>query len=137
MHEDGKSHSGTVVWLEGTAPVYASSKKQKIVTKSSYEAELVALSDGASQVIWSRDFLMSQGYKVRSAVIKQDNKSTIVSAEKGRSTSDLSRHINIRYFWVKDKIDSEDVMLEYTPTEDMIADLLTKPLQGQLFITFT
>ena len=42
-------------------------------------------------------------------------------------------HIAIRFFFVKDKIDAGEVQVEHLPTEDMIADLLTKPLQGQQF----
>ena len=59
--------------------------------------------------------------------------STMALVEKGRSTSERTRHINIRYFFVKDRVDSGEVRIEYCPTEDMLADLLTKPLQGDLF----
>ena len=61
VHADGKSHSGTIITL-GAGPVYVRSSKQKIVTKSSSEAELVALSDNASHVIWARNFIIAQGY---------------------------------------------------------------------------
>ena len=54
-------------------------------------------------------------------------------AEKGRSTSDRTRHINVRYFWIKDRIDTGELELKYLATKDMIADILTKPLQGELF----
>ena len=54
-------------------------------------------------------------------------------AEKGRSTSDKTRHINIRYFFVKHYMDSDELKIEYLPTEEMVADVLTKPLQGDLF----
>ncbi len=40
----------------------------------------------------------------------------------------------ILYFWLKDRVDQKDVLVEYMPTENMIADVLTKPLQGDLFI---
>ncbi len=52
----------------------------------------------------------------------------------GKSSSDRSKHIKIRYFWLKDRVDAKDVLVEYIPTGDMLADLLTKPLQGDLFI---
>ena len=63
----------------------------------------------------------------------QDNTSTVFMAEKGRSTSDRTRHINVRYFWIKDRIDTGELELKYLATKDMIADILTKPLQGELF----
>jgi hypothetical protein len=64
----------------------------------------------------------------------QDNKSTIFLVEKGRSASEKTRHISIRYFWVKDVIDRSEATIKHMPTEDMTADILTKPLQGKLFL---
>ena len=113
--------------------MYAKSAKQKVVSKSSTEAELIGLSDSASQVIWTRDFLIGQGYSIQAATIYQDNLSTMALAKNGRSNSERSRHINIRYFFVKDRVEQGDVKIEYMPTGDMIADVLTKPLQGSLF----
>jgi hypothetical protein len=60
----------------------------------------------------------------------QDNMSTIALADKGRSTSERK---NVRYFFTKDKVESGELMIEYLPTEEMIADILTKPLQGAQF----
>lgn len=132
VHADAKSHTGTLITL-GKGPVFVKSAKQKVVSKSSTEAELIGLSDGASQVLWMREFLIAQGYQVRAAKIYQDNMSTIKLTEKGRSSSERTRHINIRYFFVKDRVDSGEVMIEYMPTGDMLADILTKPLQGEEF----
>ena len=132
VHVDGKSHTGTVITL-GKGIVYAKSSKQKVVSKSSTEAELIGLSDSASQVIWTRDFLIGQGYQLDAATIYQDNMSTMALVKKGQSNSERSRHINIRYFFVKDRVEQGDVKIEYKPTGEMIADVLTKPLQGSLF----
>ena len=85
------------------------------------------------QVIWTRDFLQQQGYVSKPAKIFQDNQSTIVLANKGFSTSDKTRHIGIRYYFVKDRIDGGEVEVEYLATDNMIADIMTKPLQGSLF----
>jgi hypothetical protein len=62
VHIDGKSHTGTAITL-GKGAVYAKSGKQKVVSKSSTEAELIGLSDSASQIIWTRDFLIGQGLR--------------------------------------------------------------------------
>ncbi len=67
------------------------------------------------------------------ADVFQDNHSTMALAAKGRSTSDRTRHIHIRYFFVKDRVDSGEVSVKYMPTKLMLADILTKPLQGELF----
>lgn len=68
------------------------------------------------------------------AVVYQDNKSTINLATKGKSTSDRTRHVNIRYFWIKDRIASGEAIIEHLPTNDMVSDILTKPLQGKKFL---
>ena len=53
--------------------------------------------------------------------------------EKGRSTSQRTKHISTRYFFAKDRIDSGEIILVHMGTKDMIADFYTKPLQGELF----
>ena len=68
------------------------------------------------------------------AILNQDNKGTIRLAETGRSNAEKTRHIVIRYFWIKDRITSKEVEINYCPTDDMIADVVTKPLTGAKFI---
>jgi histone deacetylase 1/2 len=132
VHEDGKSHTGMMISF-GAGPLLVKSSKQKIVTKSSTEAELIALSDMCSPVIWSRDFLVAQGIDPPPATVYQDNMSTIALADRGGSNSDRTRHVKIRRFWMKDRVADGEINIVYKPTEDMIADILTKPLQGAKF----
>jgi len=132
VHSDGKSHSGMVIMLS-FGPFLAKSTKQRLVTRSSTEAEIVAFSDNCSPVIWSRDFLIAQGYDMPPAKVYQDNMSSMALELRGASKSDKTRHVNIRYFWVKDRIDNNEISVEYKPTDEMIADVLTKPLQGKKF----
>ena len=72
---------------------------------------------------------MSSGH----ATLFQDNLSTITMIHNGRGTSPQTRYIAVRFFWVKDHVDSGEIVLEHVPTEAMLADLLTKPLQGAAF----
>ena len=109
-------------------PVSVSSKKQGLVTKSSTEAELVAISDMLSMVIWTREFLQDQGYTMAPGIIYQDNKSTIAMVNRGISNSPRTRHVAIRYF-----LQSGEVVIEHMGTEHMLADGMSKPLQGDLF----
>lgn len=133
VHIDGKSHSGVVVTVGDAGTVHVGSKKQKLVAKSSTEAELIALGDELSPILFANHFIQAQGYSDTPAIVFQDNQSTIALAEKGRSTSARTRHISIRYFFVKDNIDRREIEIKYKPTEDMLADFFTKPLQGDLF----
>ena len=135
VHKDRRGHTGSMITI-GSGAVHAGSKSQSINTKSSCECELVGLSDGLSQVIYTRNFLIGQGYDVPPATIMQDNTSAISLAQNGMSNSEKTRHISIRYFFVTDRIKSGEVKLQHMGTEDMIADILTKPLQGELFARF-
>lgn len=132
VHWDLKSHTGAIITL-GKGPVYAKSGIQRLNTTSSAESELVALSDSTGQILWTRQFLEHQGYNVGPATIYEDNQSAIKLAENGRSNSSRTRHIAIRYFFISDRITSGEIKVEYLNTSDMIADILTKPLQGALF----
>jgi len=132
IHADGKRHSGMVLSL-GAGPLLVKSSKQKIVTKSSTESELIALSDLCSLVIWNREFLIAQGENPPPTTVYQDNQSTMALVNRGVSSSERTRHIKIRHFWVKDQIDNGEVEIVYLPTTDMTADILTKPLQGESF----
>ena len=132
MHDDYKSRTGAVLSL-GKGGVWFTSSKQKLVSKSSTEAELIALSDVVSQVVWTRDFLIAQGYNMGPAKVFQDNLSTMALVDKGGSTAQRTRHIGIRFFFVKDRVDTGEIVIEHLSTTEMVADLMTKPLQGDLF----
>ena len=136
IHKDMRSHTGGIIMM-GKGTLYARSSKQKINTKSSTEAELVGASDFLSQTIWTRNFLQAQGYSVTTNDFYQDNMSAMLLEKNGRaSAGQRSRHINIRYFFIKDRIAKGDIYLVHCPTTRMVADFFTKPLQGPLFRRF-
>ena len=133
VHPDMRSHSGASMTM-GKGTINGSSRKQKLNTKSSTEAELVGVDDNMTQIIWTRYFLEAQGYAVTDNILLQDNKSTILLENNGKaSSSKRTRHVNIRYFFVTDRIKKGEVRVEYCPTESMVADYFSKPLQGRLF----
>jgi hypothetical protein len=74
---------------------------------------------------------------VEDSIIYQDNMSAMLLEKNGRaSSSKKTRHIHIRYFFVQDKIQSGEVSIAHCPTEHMVADFFTKPLQGGAFRKF-
>jgi hypothetical protein len=127
---DGKSHTGSCIVVGEIGAIHRKSGKQQKVTKSSAEAELVALSDSASQGLHTRNFIMAQGYECGPMTAYQDNMSTMALIERGRSVAKRTRHIDIRYFWVKERVDNGEAIVRHMGTKDMYANLLTKPLQG-------
>ena len=127
-----KSTSGVCITL-GTGFFMASSKVQKINTKSSTEAEIIAVSDGMNVPMWLADFLKYQGFEKKTIQVHQDNQSCIALLTKGRSTAETTRFIAIRHYWISYYIFTKVVELLYVPTEEMVSDYFTKPLQGTLF----
>jgi len=89
--------------------------------------------DATTQVVWAREFLLQQGYNMGPANVFEDNQSTIALVKADKPLGAASRHINIRHFFVRDRAQAGEVSVKYIPTEDQIADLLTKPLQGSRF----
>ncbi|VEU38525.1 unnamed protein product [Pseudo-nitzschia multistriata] len=136
VHNDMKSHTGMMMTM-GQGAVNSSSSKQKLNTRSSTEAELVGVDDEMTQVIWTRHFLQAQGFTVVDNIVYQDNQSAMKLEKHGkRSSGKRTRHMNIRYFFVTDRISAKELDVEYCPTLDMIADYFTKPLQGSQFRRF-
>ena len=134
VHADGKSHTGSCVVIGEVGAVHCKSSKQSIVTKSSTEAELVALSDSANQGLYIRNFLISQGYSMAPMTIYQDNMSCMALVERGRSGAERTRHIEIRHFWIRERIRSEEAIVMHKGTAEMYANVLTKPVQGAQFV---
>ena len=134
VHSDGKSHTGSCVVLGDVGAVHCKSTKQSIVTKSSTEAELVALSDSANQGLYIRNFLKAQGYTMGPVIMFQDNTSCMALVERGRSGAERTRHISIRYFWVRERVEQGEALVRHKGTKEMYANVLTKPLQGAQFV---
>ena len=118
----------------GLGIIQGKATKQKLNTKSSTEAELVGASDYIPWTVWAKWFLEEQGYKLKRSIFYQDNESAIKLESNGmKSAGDKSRHIHIRFFFIKDIMKRENIEVKHCPTERMIADYYTKPLQGSLF----
>ena len=85
----------------------------------------------------SRLFLEAQGIEVKKNIIMQDNASSVRMEENGKSScSKRSRHLNIKYFHVTDAVKRKEVEVVCCPTDLMLANFFTKPLQGNLFRKF-
>ena len=136
VHPNMRGHSGGGLSLGRGFPI-TSSTKQKLNTRSSTETEIVGADDFMPAICWTRYFMEAQGYHVRDNVLFQDNKSAILLEKNGKaSSSKRTKHINIRYFFITDRVNKGDISLAWCPTADMVGDFMTKPLQGALFRKF-
>ncbi|TFY78270.1 hypothetical protein EWM64_g5745 [Hericium alpestre] len=122
-----RSISGYVFLIDGGA-VSWSSKKQPIVALSSTEAEYVAMTHAAKEVLWTRAFL---GEIIspfdKPTTLYADNQSAITLA-KDNLYHARTKHIAIRFHFIRDIVERGEVDIVYCPTADMAADVLTKPL---------
>jgi hypothetical protein len=144
-----KSTSG-YLFLGAGAPIAWGSNKQPIVALSTCEAEYVAASDVAREVTWLRNLLaeidpfgapatsLPQSHEpnyLPPIPMAMDNQGAIALATLG-SQNCRTRHINVRYHYIRDCIESGTIEPYYTPTSDMLADGFTKALDRLKFSTF-
>jgi hypothetical protein len=136
VHANGRSHTGGGLTMK-KGFIISKCQGQKLATRSSTEGEIVAVDDCMLLILWAQQFLIGQGILVRRNIILQDNKSSILLETNGKASSGKRMwHINIQYFFVTDRVKKKECEVEWIPREDMIADYLTKGLQGAVFKRF-
>ncbi|KAJ9557755.1 hypothetical protein OSB04_012369 [Centaurea solstitialis] len=128
---DRKSTTGGCQLLGGKL-VSWTSKKQNSVFTSTAEAEYVAAGSCCAQVIWMRNQLLDYGFQLSKIPIYCDNTSTIAIANNPVLHS-KTKHIEIRYHFIRDHVMNGDVELHFVPTKYQLADLFTKPLDEKRF----
>ena len=131
QHQDGKSHTGMILKVYGDT-VLVKSSKQKIITKDSTEAELVGSSDKVLFALKCHEFMIAQGQSIGIPVVYQDNTSTITLITQGGGKF-RNKYMRVRQHVLLDLVKKKDVCVRYVTTKDMIADICTKPLQGDHF----
>ena len=126
---DGKSTSGYCFSLDNRGPLIAwRSCKQRVVALSSCEAEYIALTDAMKEGNFLRQLLADMtGSELKVVKLYADNQGAI-ALSKNPVHRKRSRHINIRYHFIRQNVDEGIVKLEYIPTAKNIADMFTKPL---------
>ena len=124
---DRKSMSGVIIFFNG-GPVHWFSRKQSLVTLSSTEAEYISLSEAGKEIKWFKmlleDFNCQQTEPI---IVNEDNQSCIRLASDEKSVN-RSKHIDIKFHFIRDMVANNEIKLVYCPTEDMVADVLTKPI---------
>ncbi|CAI7915282.1 unnamed protein product [Closterium sp. NIES-53] len=128
-----RSRSGFLFRLEPTGPFSWNSQKQEMVALSSTEAEFIAATSAVCEGLYLQD-LLQEAKIATSASFKLhcDNQSAIKIVKKPGFVN-RTKHIALRYFFVKDEVDKGKVILTYSPTNDMAADFLTKKLPRQQY----
>ena len=129
--EDGRSYYGYIITL-GNSLISAKGGRVKTVVRSSTEAEISAVNEIASEILWCRDVLEELGYDQQKIPILEDNLSCITMLQKEpRSFHSKSRHVRVEWAFFRQEFGKRTIFLRYCPTDKMVADLLTKPMGGK------
>jgi hypothetical protein len=109
-------------------PVSWASKKQKVVSQSSCEAELYAEAAAINEIKWLHGLLKELSVSVPSTpILLGDNQSTQELSKNGVK-SERTKHIDIKYHFITDEVSKGNVRLQWVSTKKQLADVLTKAL---------
>ena len=109
--------------------------KQKCASHDSTEAELIALCDMSTDVLWHHEWFEHQGYQLLPPLVYQDNTSTMTLVKEGGGKL-RTKHMRAKQAVIKEAIDYEYYQIKHVTTDKMVADVLTKPLGGEAFHKF-
>lgn len=136
QEKDRKSRSGHIFFMGGAAVTWYC-KRQPVVALSSTEAEYYALSEAVKEALWLRQLLDELGLKINSPThIHQDNLSTIAIALNPIQHQRV-KHMDVKVHFLREHLDKENIKLIYCPTDDMVADSITKAVPRVTHRKFT
>ncbi|XP_040078229.1 secreted RxLR effector protein 161-like [Ixodes scapularis] len=130
---DRKSFNGYVLTLAGAA-ISWSSRKQQSTALSTVEAEYMTMCPATKEVMWLENFMKQLGvdeFLQEPQVLLVDNQGAIVLA-KNQVTSERSKHIDLKHFFLREKVEEGKLQLQYNKSSSNSADLFTKALNGRL-----
>ena len=129
---DCKSTTGYLFQIGGTAVTWKS-QKQSCVALSTAEAEYMALSSTAQEAIWMRELNSDLGNQQSQPILIFEDNQSAISMAKNPQFHGRSKHINIKYHFIREQVCNGKIRLIYCPTEDMLADLFTKGIGSEKF----
>ena len=122
-----RSTSG-FVWMMNGGTICWRSRLQSIVALSSTEAEYVRATPAVQEILWLRDLLCELGINDRSpSLLNMDNRGAVALTRRA-GDSNRTKHIDIRHHFIRSHVEHKCIKVQYTPTDEMIADILTKNL---------
>jgi hypothetical protein len=133
---DGTSNAGGCVGFESDDQgcwFSTTHCKHPVVTKSACECENVTYNIIGDVVEWAREFLDELGFKQDTVVMEVDSTCAIAMLKQGTGSFKRAKHIRIRWFWLKSLIDDGRLELRYRKGEELVADVLSKPVVGARF----
>ena len=126
-----RSCSGMVCKFMGGAITW-NSQRQKCVAMSTTEAELIAASEATKEIVWLSRLLCEITTVTEIPVLMVDNMSTL-KLGKNPIFHKRSKHIDVRYFFIRDKVEDGSLTVDHIASDEQIADIFTKPLAKDRF----
>ncbi len=130
--DDRKSTSGYLFVISG-GPVSWKSKKQSSVALSTAEAEYMALASSAQEAVWMRQLSSEMGIEYTKPVIIYEDNQSAIAMTKNPQFHGRTKHIAIKYHYIREQVNDGSITVQYCSTENMLADMLTKPLASTQF----
>ena len=130
-------HYGYLLSLggENNACIVSKSARLRTVHRSSTEAEITAVNEVTSEVLWGIDMLDGLGHPQDPVCLKEDNEACISMMQRDpRNFQTKSKHVRIKWAFYRQQFKLKQLYLEHCRTTDMRADILTKPLTGAPFV---
>jgi hypothetical protein len=127
MAEDRRAITSYAFLIDGGA-VSWSSKRQEIVSLSTTESEYVAATHGMKEALWLRSLLLEVFRGFRDATTLFSDNQAAIALTRDHQYHTRTKHIDVRYLWIRWVIEQGSLRLVYCPTDDMVADALTKAL---------
>ena len=133
--DDRRSTSGNV-FLMANAGISWLSKKQSTVALSTAESEYIALCMAAQEAVWLKRLFADLGVVQESPICIMEDNQGAIAMTKNPVGHARTKHIDIKYHYVRECVDKGHIDLQYCPSEDMLADIFTKPVPRQKFEKF-
>jgi hypothetical protein len=131
---DRKSTSGYLHFM-GSSLISWKSQLQKTVAQSTTDAEYIAASEAAREIAWLKNLFGELEIGFKQSRLLTDN-SACISISKDPCLHSRTKHLDLRYHFIREKVEEESLLVEYCPTQSMVADIMTKPLPRVAFQGF-
>jgi hypothetical protein len=126
--EDTSRSTTGYLYLFGGGPISWNSRLQTTVALSSTEAEYMAVCASVQEAVYLRQLLCDMGYKQNDATTIYEDNQGCIAMTKNPVNHKKSKHISIKFHFIREKVESGEVALQYIPSERQLADIMTKGL---------
>ena len=122
---DRKSTSGYFTFVGGNLVTWKS-KKQKVVARSSAEAEYRGMAHGVCELLWIRTLLLDLGFELKNTMQMYCDNRAAIDISQNPVQHDRTKHVEVDRHFIKEKLDAKLISFPFVPTEEQLVDILTK-----------